>query len=151
MTLFFQGINFCQLMKNGSGKRISVSSPIFRRGNKCEFISRPSITNGNSIPGSKSNIDGTSKNFSSTCYEKELSKENICFFTLPSLLEQYSRKLLMIWHVRGAIFWIWMFQHAEQKKFWKCTDFKFFKIQKKVKHKNQTLETKKSLKFKTSA
>ena len=96
MTLFFQGINFCQLMKNGSGKRISVSSPIFRRGNKCEFISRPSITNGNSIPGSKSNIDGTSKNFSSTCYEKELSKENICFFTLPSLLEQYSRKLLMI-------------------------------------------------------
>ena len=136
MTLFFQGINFCQLMKNGSGKRISVSSPIFRRGNKCEFISRPSITNGNSIPGSKSNIDGTSKNFSSTCYEKELSKENICFFTLPSLLEQYSRKLLMIWHVRGAIFWIWMFQLAENKKVGKMYRFQIFR--KKGTHKTQT-------------
>ena len=41
-------------------------------GNKCEFISRPSITNGNSIPGAnrKGNIDGTSNFSELTCYEK---------------------------------------------------------------------------------
>ena len=81
---FLKGINFCQLMKNGSGKRISRSSPIFRRGNKCEFISRPSITNGNSIPGSKSNIDGTLKIFPALVMRRNFPRKTSAFFTLPS-------------------------------------------------------------------
>ena len=45
--------NFASLWKMAVGKGFLGLwlSPIFRRGNKCEFISRPSITNGNSIPG----------------------------------------------------------------------------------------------------